>query len=192
MAALTPMPMPIPIAKLSPPPPSNAFARKAGFADVTFGPRRITFSEPAPPHPPSSPSSPSSPSPSSSHSHLGGHARSSYEPGQQAPAARPPGVRMREIYEHGSTVRRSQWVEAGDERPLAPFVDQQVYEIIVAIWHYYRAIPISKAYKTDRKDGLALAVVVEFTQLCPEYLKYRLVALNRMLGNAYWVELGYA
>nr|VWO99921.1 Serine/threonine-protein kinase SMU1 (EC [Ganoderma boninense] len=171
MATLTAMPTPT--AQLSPPPASNAFARKAGFVDVTFGPRRITFSEPVPPHPPCSPSS--------------------YDP-------RPLGVRMREIHAHGpARVRR--WVDAGDERPLAPFVDQQVHEIIVAIWapdktggwkHYFRAIPISKAYKTDRKDGLALAVVVEFTQLCPEYLKYRLVALNRISGNAYWAELGHA
>ncbi|KAM5539244.1 hypothetical protein V8D89_007117 [Ganoderma adspersum] len=179
MATLTSMPMAI--AKLSPPPASNAFARKAGYADVTFGPRRITFSEPAPPYPPHS------------------HSHSHYGPGQQPPAARPEGVRMREIHAHGSMARR--WVEAGDERPLAQFVDQKVHEIIVAIWapdrtggfkHYFRAIPINKAYKTDRKDGLALAVVVEYTQLCPDFLKYRLVALNRMVGNAFWVELGYA
>ena len=112
MATLTSMP--IAIAKLSPPPASNAFARKAGYADVTFGPRRITFSEPSPPY------TPRSPSHSHSHSHYG--------PGQQPPE----GVRMREIHAHGSMARR--WVEAGDERPLAQFVDQDVHEIIVAIW----------------------------------------------------------
>ncbi|KAI1797096.1 hypothetical protein LXA43DRAFT_1147894, partial [Ganoderma leucocontextum] len=168
-------PTPITLAKLSPPPANNIVTRKAGFANVTFGPRRITFSEPVPPYPPTYDS-------------------------VQPPAPRPLGVRMREIHEHGTMVRR--WVDiSGDERPLAPFVDQKVPEIIVAIWapdktggwkHYYRPIPINKAYKTDRKDGLALAVVVEFTQLCPEFLKYRLVALNRMVGNAYWAELGYA
>ena len=32
------------------------------------------------------------------------------------------------------------WVDVGDERPLAQFVDQKVHEIIVAIW--VRAYPM--------------------------------------------------
>lgn len=109
----TPTTIPTTLAKLSPPPTTNTFTRKAGFANVTFGPRRITFSEPVPPSPPA------------------------YDT-VQPPAPRPAGVRMREIHEHASVMRR--WVDAGDERPLAQFVDQKVHEIIVAIW--VRAYPM--------------------------------------------------
>ena len=62
---------------------------------------------------------------------------------------------------HILCVEASRWL-TDDWQPLEQAPDK------TGGWkHYFRSIPINRAYKTDRKDGLALAVVVEFTQLCP-------------------------
>ncbi|TBU21478.1 hypothetical protein BD311DRAFT_800919 [Dichomitus squalens] len=114
----------------------------------------------------------------------------------------PPGVLMLEI-----RGRRPQYVIADPaDTPLELFITQGVSELLLLIWapdkyggysHHGRVIPISEYHRTNRRDGLAEAVMVEYSQMPPirqglHNLNHRLVALHHFQGNAYWAELADA